>query len=133
MKSVWVASLAPDGKRYVRGLWNVAFTQRWQQRRMSAWAVAISPDGKLLVSASDGKDVKLWSAGSGAPLKTLKGHTGYVNNVTFSPNGRLLSSNSDDNSIKLWDTGSRALLQTIKEIHRVFFLSRRQAAGVCFS
>src|SRR5204862_67572 len=77
-------------------------------------AVAFSPDGKTLASASGDKTVKLWDAGSGAVLQTLKGHTSSVHAVAFSPDGKTLASASYDETVKLWDAGSGAVLQTLK-------------------
>ena len=39
-------------------------------------AVAYSPDGKLLASAGDNKQIRLWDAETGKEIKTLEGHTG---------------------------------------------------------
>ena len=36
---------------------------------------------------------------------TLRGHTDWVNSVSFSPDGTLLASGSDDRRVKLWDMG----------------------------
>lgn len=44
--------------------------------------MAFSPDGKVLASGSGGYEgdntVRLWDAATGAPLRTLEGHTEWV-------------------------------------------------------
>jgi WD40 repeat protein len=54
-------------------------------------AVAFSPDGKLLASASY-KTVRLWNAGSGAVLQTLKVDA-VVQMLAFSDDGTFLQTN----------------------------------------
>src|SRR5262249_18765782 len=60
------------------------------------------------------KAVKLWDAGIGQELRTLKGHTSGVRSVAFSPDGKRVASADDDGSLKLWDTGTGQELRTLK-------------------
>ena len=60
--------------------------------------VAFSPDGRWLAAGSDDNKIRLWRT-SDYELKTLEGHTGYVNGVVFSPDGRLLVSGSHDKQV----------------------------------
>ncbi|KAL4970907.1 WD40 repeat domain-containing protein [Aspergillus stella-maris] len=47
-------------------------------------------------------------------LKTLEGHSDWVNSVAFSADGRLLASGSADHTIKLWDPATGALRHTLE-------------------
>jgi WD40 repeat protein len=42
------------------------------------YGVAMSGDGRLAVSASSDKTLKVWDVASGRELRTLAGHTGAV-------------------------------------------------------
>ncbi len=77
-------------------------------------SLVISPDGKILVSASFDKNIKLWSLPDGALLKTLTGHSYSVQSLAISPDGKLLASGSDDQTINLWSLPSGTLLKTLK-------------------
>ena len=58
-------------------------------------------------------------------VQTLKGHTDWINDVSFSESGKELVSGSDDKTVKVWDVASGELKTTItghsKKVSRVFF------------
>ncbi len=62
--------------------------------------VALSPDGRLAVSASDDKTLKVWEVKTGRELRTLKGHTSVVSAVALSADGRRAVSPSYDKTLK---------------------------------
>ena len=75
-------------------------------------SVAISPDGRIALSGSRDKTIKLWDVATGREMKTFAGHSGDVNSVAFSPDGRTALSGSDDKTVKLWDVGTGHELKT---------------------
>jgi WD40 repeat protein len=58
-------------------------------------------------------------------IKTLEGHSDYVNSISFSPDGKLLASGSRDTTIKIWEVGSWKLIKTLEghsyEVYSVSF------------
>mmetsp|Transcript_103656 Transcript_103656/g.297792 ORF Transcript_103656/g.297792 Transcript_103656/m.297792 type:complete len:615 (-) Transcript_103656:299-2143(-) len=74
-------------------------------------AVAFHPkDPALLVSASDDKDIRVWSTDSqlGQSIDVLQGHRRGVNAVLFAPQGNRLVSCADDRRVVMWRFGSEA-------------------------
>ena len=69
-------------------------------------AVAFSPDGKLALSGSDDKTLKLWEIKSGREIRSFTGHSDSVWTVAFSPDGKLALSGSLDKTLKLWEVSS---------------------------
>ncbi|MEM9090845.1 MAG: NB-ARC domain-containing protein [Cyanobacteria bacterium P01_F01_bin.53] len=67
----------------------------------------------LMASGSHDQTIKLWNIGTGQCLKTLRGHTNWVQVVVFSPCGSYLASGSYDKTIRLWDVHSGNCLQTL--------------------
>ena len=47
-------------------------------------------------------------------LKTLEGHSGKVNSVSWSPDGKYLASGSYDETIIIWDAKSGEKLKTLE-------------------
>ncbi len=70
----------------------------------SVLGLAFSPDGRVLVSGSRDKTMKLWNAHTGALQRTLTDHTADVYAVDFSAGGELLASCGADKTIRIWDT-----------------------------
>ncbi|MCW5316385.1 protein kinase [Nostoc sp. KVJ3] len=67
----------------------------------------------VLASGSWDNTIKLWDVNTGKEIRTLIGHTNWVNSVAFSPDGKLLVSGSADCTIKLWQVNTGIEIQTL--------------------
>jgi WD40 repeat protein len=113
------ASGDQDGAEIV--LWNSrsgAIIKRWIGHAPGADALAFSPDGKLLATGANNKitaenpqaeEINLYSAASGALLKTWRGRPGYISGLTFSPNGKVLASAQSGARWRIGQPGDNAL------------------------
>ena len=70
-----------------------------------------SADGRLIVSGSDDKTVKLWDKQSKDCIHTFYEHGGFVNDVAFHPSGTCIAAASTDSTVKVWDVRMNKLLQ----------------------
>src|SRR4051812_10614669 len=77
----------------------------------AVWSVAFSPDGRLAVSGSYDRTLRLWTVATGKEVRRFEGHTKAITAVAFSPDGRQILSGSADNALRLWDreTGKEVL------------------------
>ncbi|MDR3623166.1 MAG: WD40 repeat domain-containing protein [Paludisphaera borealis] len=104
----------------------------WKGAEQTICELAYSPDGRLLATADDDGDVKLWHAATHALVRTLKSHKGRIDrgeidgvknvevvggveSIAFAPDGRTLASIGGDSKIKLWDVATGALAKTLGE------------------
>jgi len=76
--------------------------------------VAITPDGRLIVSGSWDRTIKVWNVLTNQLLATLEGHTGSVWCVAITPDGKRIVSGSSDKKIKIWDGDNYQLLATLE-------------------
>ena len=67
-----------------------------------------------LASGSRDRTVRLWDANRDVLVRTLKGHTHWIESVSFSPDGVTLASGGSDDTVRLWDAATGDLLGTFK-------------------
>ena len=88
--------------------------------------MAFSPDGREVALASEGL-VEVWDVEAPPrPIRSFRGHAGFVYAVAFSPDGRYLASGGLDRTLRLWDRA------TGNEI-RAFYGHEGFVRGLAFS
>jgi mono/diheme cytochrome c family protein len=68
--------------------------------------VAFSPDGRVALSGSEDRTVRLWDLATGRQRQCFSGHPEGVLAVAFAPDGRRALSGGRDRSVRLWDVAS---------------------------
>jgi len=66
-------------------------------------AVAYSADGRFLVGGGAEGVVRIWDMSTGAELRGLRGHGGWVTSVAYAPDGRSVLSGSVDKTARLFE------------------------------
>lgn len=66
-------------------------------------SVAISSDGKIAVSGSRDKTVRVWDLQTGQTRNVLKGHFNDVESVAFTPDGMTIIFGSVDSTLRIWN------------------------------
>jgi NACHT domain- and WD repeat-containing protein len=69
----------------------------------SVQALAATPDGRLLVSASWDRTVRVWDLMTGRAVHVLEGHEQYVESVAVTWDGTRAVSGSVDGTVRVWD------------------------------
>jgi len=62
--------------------------------------------GTLLASASRDRSIRIWDVTTGYCVRTLRGHTEWVREISASIDGRWLISASSDQTARLWELNS---------------------------
>jgi WD40 repeat protein/transcriptional regulator with XRE-family HTH domain len=118
---VRAVAYAPDGKHLVTGdndgngmIWDATTGEKLFTLPNGDIVpdVDFSPDGKQVALASI-KGIGIWDAITGKQLLILKGHTAWVNQVTFSHDGKFLASGSNDGTARIWDVATGVNILTL--------------------
>jgi WD40 repeat protein len=85
------------------------------------WDVDVSQDGKMVVSGSGDKTVRIWNGESGETMHLFEGHEEVVRSVKFSPDSSTVVSGSEDRTVRVWlvETGE-LVFKPIECYGRVF-------------
>lgn len=74
----------------------------------------VTPDGKLAVTASADKSLKVWRLTGVVAEPEIEYHTDRTNSVALTPRGKLAITASGDETLKVWDLTNFTLSKTLR-------------------
>ncbi len=112
--AVWEVDWSPDGGHValintpdysVSVLDGENFEPVWISGSSSAplHAASYSVDGRFLAVSGEDRAIRIYEAGSGILVSTLRGHSGNVYQIAWHPDGTKLYSCSQDETLRVWD------------------------------
>lgn len=105
----------PSRARFPLYVWDVNSVSEARLLRghtMPISCVDLTSDGKLALTGSRGRLLRLWDLETGTCLKILSGHRGGVYDCALMDGARLAVSGSEDMTLRLWDLVEGKLLFT---------------------
>ncbi|KAH3763387.1 DENN domain-containing protein 5 [Pelomyxa schiedti] len=95
----------------------------WDLRRFAAplhvlndhrdWVKCIATEGNIVISGSYDNTVKMWDIKNGKCKRTLTGHEGAINCMSFDAANNRLWTGSGDRTVRLWNTTNGQLVSTL--------------------
>ncbi|VEL15201.1 unnamed protein product [Protopolystoma xenopodis] len=83
---------------------------------MPVRSLSFSADGRLLASASDDKQIRIYDVHDGRlVVPRLTGHAGWVVSVEFPPSGQTLVSASTDKTVRVWNISNSTEVHAFRE------------------
>ena len=76
-------------------------------------SVVFGRDGKLLLSGSHDKTVRIWDVASGRPIRTLEGASSPVTSTALSPDGSVVAAASWT-KILMWNSADGKWVRTLE-------------------
>lgn len=130
--AIGTLAVSPDGRLVAAGFGHPTFHQSDYKQVAKVWdlatrhelatlqghsnticEVAFSRDGKLLATASDDQQVKLWSVGDWRLVRTLQG-TERFKSVTFSVDGQWILAGGASGAVTVWETAGGRLVNQLR-------------------
>jgi WD40 repeat protein len=118
--SSWVTAVAitPDGKTIVSGsttktikTWdlntgNLKETLQDPKELSSVLSLCISHDGKVIACGSTNNKITLWNLDSGKLIRSIEGHSAWIQSLIITSDNTTLISGSRDGVVKFWQSKS---------------------------
>jgi WD40 repeat protein len=118
--SNWITAVAitPDGKTIVSGsttktikIWdlntgNLKETLQDPKELSSVLSLCISHDGKVIACGSTNNKITLWNLDSGQLIRSIEGHSAWIQSLSITSDNTTLISGSRDGVVKFWQSKS---------------------------
>jgi WD40 repeat protein len=75
--------------------------------------VAFSTDGKLLATAGEDQEIRLWNVARHTPAGVIGPETSQVHDLAFSPDASVLAAASQDPTVRLWTVRNQQPLASL--------------------